>query len=145
MTSNSHTFVFILVLRGYHVFTKVWKPALNEKLDCYHKFENNCDLFSQNVQIRWRYSTSFVAITFPCTSTNWMLLDHYRVNFIVSKTLLWAKDRNCPRELINCNKTVKLLLSKKKKAYSPNVQAVENVRNYVKTTQQAQKQRKWKE
>ena len=115
MTSNSHTFVFILVLRGYHVFTKVWKPALNEKLDCYHKFENNCDLFSQNVQIRWRYSTSFVAITFPCTSTNWMLLDHYRVNFIVSKTLLWAKDRNCPRELINCNKTVKLPLSKKRK------------------------------
>lgn len=48
MTSNSHTFVFILVLRGYHVFNKVWKPALNGKLDCYHKFENNCDLFNQN-------------------------------------------------------------------------------------------------
>lgn len=45
------------------MFNKVWKPALNEKLDCYHKFENNCDLFNQNVQIRWRCSTSFVATT----------------------------------------------------------------------------------
>ena len=56
---NSHSFVLTLVVRGYHVFSKVLKPVLNEKLDCYREFGNDCDLFSQIVQIRWRYCRSF--------------------------------------------------------------------------------------
>ena len=46
MAMNSHTFKFATAATGCHALNKVWIPILNEKLDCYHEFENDYDLFS---------------------------------------------------------------------------------------------------
>ena len=46
MANNSRIFEFTAAVRGFHVFLKILKPALNELLDCFHEQENDFDYFS---------------------------------------------------------------------------------------------------
>ena len=46
MASNSRTFEFTAAVRGFYVFQKKWKPALNEQLHCLQEPGNDCDIFS---------------------------------------------------------------------------------------------------
>ena len=46
MANNSRIFEFTAAVRGFHVFRKIWKPVLNELLDCFHEQGNDFDYFS---------------------------------------------------------------------------------------------------
>ena len=46
MASNSRTLEFTAAVRGFHVFRKKWKPALNEQLHCSQEPGNDYDVFS---------------------------------------------------------------------------------------------------
>ena len=46
MASNSRTLEFPAAVRGFHVFRKKWKPALNEQLHCLQEPGNDYDVFS---------------------------------------------------------------------------------------------------
>ena len=46
MASNSRTLELTAAARGFHVFRKKWKPALNEQLHCLQEPGNDYDVFS---------------------------------------------------------------------------------------------------
>ena len=46
MASNSRSFEFTAIIRGYHVYQKFWQPGLNETLVCIHERRNEFDAFS---------------------------------------------------------------------------------------------------
>ena len=46
MANNSRIFEFTAAVRGFHVFRKIWKPVLNQLLDCFHEQGNDFDYFS---------------------------------------------------------------------------------------------------
>ena len=45
MANKSCIFEFTAAVRGFHVFQKIWKPVLNELLDCFHEQENDLNNF----------------------------------------------------------------------------------------------------
>ena len=46
MTNNSCIFKFTAAVRDFYVFRKIWKPVLNELLDCFHERRNDFDYVS---------------------------------------------------------------------------------------------------
>ena len=57
MASNSRTLELTADVRGFHVFQKKWKPALNEQLHCLQEPGN--DVFSIKI---WKPDTQLWAI-----------------------------------------------------------------------------------
>ena len=50
MANNSGIFEFTAAVIGFYVFGKIWKPVLNELLDCFHEQGNDFDYLSINLR-----------------------------------------------------------------------------------------------
>ena len=82
MARNSRTLEFIALVRGFHVFRKKWKPALNEQLHCLQEPANDfhpswhSDVVTTLWQRRWRCHNVVARSKMSCTDVSFRRCDN---------------------------------------------------------------------